>query len=436
MNNIFDIAGLQFDLSRFSAESVGYKPTNSDKAEKKLSHWLNGEKVNNTEDRAAMHMALRADKHSTLPQEFVTPALEQRARMKYFVDACDAETIVHIGVGGSDFGPRLVIDALSSNSKPLRDVRFLSTLTPEHIKSTLEGLDFNKTLFVYASKSFTTDETSFLQHIITKHYNVPTERFIVLTSAFDKAKDAGFNQNSIFPLWDWVGGRYSLWSSIGITIALVYGWDEFDQILAGARAIDNDLIAKQEESGIWDIARILQAERVVHNRAGLAILPYHEKLKLLPTHLQQLIMESNGKPCGKTAAPIVFGNTGTEFQHSFGQFLQQGPDITTSILITVHNDQSGEWEQRAQQKLLANAQAQADTLWQGRTHDDPHKNIDGMRPSLTISMPELDAFHLGALLALFEHLTVCDAFMMGINPFDQWGVEAGKITARELLNTT
>lgn len=434
MSHIYDLNALSFDLSRFSDESRDYQSPYSDQAIQTLHDWLNGKPVNQSENRAAMHMALRADTHSALPKEYTKPAIDERVRMRNFVDQCDAKNIVHIGIGGSDFGPRFVIDALSNAKAPQRNVSFLSTLTPETIEQTMNGLNIDETVFVLASKSFTTDETSFLCDVLRNDYNVPQGHFIALTAAPDKAKASGFQNDQIFSFWDWVGGRYSLWSSIGITIALAYGWQTFDELLKGARIIDNELIENKEQSAIWTIAQILQAERVLHKRSGLAILPYHNNLSLLSTHLQQLIMESNGKPCDDISAPIVFGNTGTEFQHSFGQYLHQGPDITTSIFITVHNTMNTQWQKDAQKRLHANALAQANTLWAGRPSDDGDKNITGKRPSIMIKMPELSASNIGSLLAIFEHITVIDAFLMNINPFDQWGVEAGKVMARDIMH--
>mgnify|MGYP000502849088 CR=1 FL=1 len=257
---------------------------------------------------------------------------------------------------------------------------------------------------------------------------------IAVTANPQRAIDAGILPEHIFPLWDWVGGRYSLWSSVGLPIALAYGWDAFEALLNGAAQSDDDVKEDVVQSAGYALAKIWNIQRTKNGRPALAVLPYHSDLSLLPNWMQQLIMESNGKPSDTNPAPIVFGAPGTEFQHSFGQFLHQGPDLCTAVFLTVANKYSEPWARMAQARLHANARAQAEVLWHGQTHDDPARILPGGRPSVFISLPDLTPFTLGALLATIEHAAVLDGFLSGVNPFDQWGVEAGKVLAQKRLN--
>lgn len=426
-------ADLQIDVSRQPREALSYEPKLQGLGLGKAASWLKGESVNETENRPAMHPALRASKNGSFPSSFTDLVLKERERQKAFVESCQAKTILHIGIGGSEFGPRVAYEFLQVSHEAQKEVRFLSTLTPDSIKTALEGLNPKETLVFLASKSFTTDETSYLLQVLIDAFSWPKEQIIVATASPDKAIAAGFTEAHIFPFWDWVGGRYSIWSSVGLSVALAFGWTVFEAFLAGGEAADRDLNTI-EDSAAFKLARIFQANRV-SGRPALAVLPYHDGLRSLPAYLQQLIMESNGKPSGDPAAPIVFGAPGTNFQHSFGQFLHQGPDLCLPIFIDVKASHREDWAQKAQARLHANARAQADMLWEGCSAAEAHKKLPGKRPSVFITLPDASPRSLGSLLALFEHVTVLDGFLSGVNPFDQWGVEAAKNKARDLLGS-
>ena len=428
------IAGIDFDFTHQSADTLEHVPARRDETLALAKEWLSGQAINKSENRAAMHMVLRSVSDTTFPSEFTAPVFTERKKQEAFVRACTAKHILHIGIGGSDLGPRLVIDALQGQIPAQRRVTFLSSLTPEAIERAASSLNPLESIVIIASKSFTTDETSYLLQTLTGAFKWPIDRVIAATANPKKAIEAGISEDRIFPFWDWVGGRYSLWSSVGLPIALTYGWDAFELLLNGAAQSDADLMEDVSESVGFAMAKIWNTQRVKNARPALAILPYHADLALLPNWMQQLVMESNGKPSSEPSAPIVFGAPGTEFQHSFGQFLHQGPDLCTAIFLTVANKYGTEWARLAQARLHANARAQAEVLWHGRTHDDPARVLPGGRPSVFISLPDLTPFSLGVLLATFEHAAVLDGFMSGVNPFDQWGVEAGKLMAQKRLN--
>lgn len=421
------------DFSRIENGACAIDHHARDAALIRIGQWLSGGHVNTTENRPAMHMALRASENSPLPSEYVQPALAERERQKAFINALDADNILHLGMGGSDFGPRLLVNAMGSTAPIQRNVHFLSTLTPETIRKTASTLNPQKDMIFLASKSFTTDEILYITQVLLRDYGWSTDRIVALTAMPDKAKEMGITDDRIFPFWSWVGGRFSSWSSIGLPIAAAFGWDHFDAFLKGGEEIDHDLYTNLENSMAFRLAVICHQQRKIMNRSGLAIFPYHYGLKLLPAYLQQLIMESNGKP-GSRTAPIVFGQIGTEFQHSFGQYLHQGPDNTLSLFIDVGGNDTDDWAIEARRRLSANAHAQADTLWQGASPGELYRHLPGGRPSVFLSMSDLSPRSMGNLLALFEHATVIDAFLSGINPFDQWGVEAGKLMAQKRLN--
>lgn len=426
-------AQITLDMTRVDPQSMLLSEDNIVRVTGKIADWLSGKNVNHTEDRPAMHMALRASKTSPLPSHFVDQTLDDRLHQKHFIDTLKADNILHIGIGGSDFAPRLMTDALQFTGPMTKKAHFLSTLTPETIQQTASSLNPQKDFIFIVSKSFGTEETKYLLQTFLSVFDWPVERIAAFTAAPDKAKEMGILEENILPIADWVGGRFSAWSAVGLPLAACFGWDHFSEFLAGGEDIDRDLFEKRENSIAFKMAAILHNERKFMNRNGLAILPYHYGLKLLAPYLQQLIMESNGKPGDKTA-PIVYGQTGTEFQHSFGQFLHQGPDDNLSVFIQVDEKDKDEWAIEARRRLNVNARAQADTLWYGNPSEDPAKVLPGGRPSVYLTMNGLTPRSLGNLLALFEHATVIDAFISGINPFDQWGVEAGKAMARNRFN--
>lgn len=430
-----ECAGITIDLRRQSDAVLSYVPPHLSQLFSSAEKWIAGEPINESEHRAAMHMALRAKDNSLFPSSYTEPVLRERARQKTYVEECKTKDFIHVGVGGSILGPQFVVEALRASHEPQKKVIFLSSLSPTEIKRAVHSVDSNNSLCLIGSKTFTTSETKYITERLTGTFGWSNDRFIALTASPATAQLGNIPHDRIFPFWEWVGGRYSVWSSIGLPIALTYGWDVFEEFLAGAREVDRVTCTDVASSPALALAKLLHAKRHMCETVGLPILPYHADLKSFPAYLQQLIMESNGKPAPHDrTAPIVFGATGTEFQHSFGQFLQQGPDICLSLFLTVTPPAGApQWEQDAQRILNTNAIAQADTLWHGRPGKNVSQTIEGGRPSIVMNLPDMSAYTIGALLALMEYVTVFDGFLSGINPFDQWGVEAAKSLARERL---
>lgn len=404
-----------------------------------------GAAVNTSENRPALHTALR--------QRDVTPEIAGvHARMKEFVSAVRGGTwelhtgtrvsdVVHIGIGGSDLGPRMVVEALRPSTMPIR-VRFVSSLDDAELSAALDGLIPAATLFVVASKSFTTPETlanatAAREWLLSslKEHKLVGRHFVAVTSKPEAAQQFGIDEKHIFPMWDWVGGRYSLWSAIGLPIALALGWTEFERLLEGAAAMDEHFRAAPLERnmpvtlallGIW-YANFFGAE--TH-----AVLPYDWKLRLLPAWLQQLDMESNGKSVDRdgrsvdaATAPVVWGGSGSEGQHAFFQLLHQGTRLVPADFLI------GAEGGPQRDKLMANALAQTEALMLGRdTPGEPHRQMPGNRPTNTLMFRRLDAATLGSLLALYEHKVFVQGVIWGINSFDQWGVELGKVLAARI----
>jgi len=431
-----------------------------------------GRPVNESEARAVLHVALRAnaDSPDALPE--VRSAL---AGMTRFADSIRRRTwlghggrpirdVVHIGVGGSDLGPRLLCDALGDAGDDAPRLHFVSNADATDMAGVLRRLSADSTLFIIASKSFTTFETISNAYIARDWYRtrgVPEDRlerhFVAVTSAVDEAVRFGVAPAQVFPLWDWVGGRYSLWSAVSLSIALRFGMRRFQELLAGARAMDEHFATATHEqnipvllalAGIWN-ANFLGSR-------SLAIVPYDQRLALLPAHLQQLEMESNGKSVSRSGAsipwhtaPALWGQVGTNAQHAFFQWLHQGTDPTPVDFIAVIEPRQGNAGNR--QALLANCLAQSAALMLGKPLDEaraelvsgdisatdalrlaPHLVFPGDRPSSTLLLSQLDAPSLGALLAMYEHKVFVQGVLWDINSFDQWGVEWGKQLAREI----
>ncbi len=418
-----------------------------------------GAAVNTSEDRAVLHTALRAPAGASFAAkgEPVSAAVEEgRARMKALADAVRSgatrgatglpfRSIVHIGIGGSDLGPRLVWEALRP-LEPQIQLRFAANVDPAEIAAALAGLDPATTLVVIVSKTFTTQETlanaeaarAWLQAALGKGAD---GHLVAVSAAPDKAVAFGVAADRVFAFWDWVGGRFSIWSAVGLSCAIGLGWDRFQGFLDGAAAMD----AHFTSAPLARNAPVLMALAQIWNRNGLArgvraVVPYARRLTLLPAFLQQLEMESNGKRVGaegavmhRATAPVVFGDAGTNGQHAFFQLLHQGTDIIPVDFVAVAKADEGPLELQA--KLLANVLAQAEALVIGRQGPDvtPERTFPGDRPSSLIVMDRLTPETLGALLALYEHKTFVEGVIWGINSFDQWGVELGKVLAGRIL---
>ncbi len=403
-----------------------------------------GEVVNVTEKRAAEHVAERG---SGSP-EAVRLASSRRSRMRALVDAIEAGAfgdvtgVLHIGIGGSLLGPKLLVDSLGRSGSGLQ-VRFLSNIDPQAFDGAIADLDPATTLIVAASKTFTTAETmanldASVAWLRQSGVADPFGRVIAVTAAPEAAVKAGIDETRVLQFSESVGGRYSLWSAVSISAALALGWDAFEEVLEGASEMDRHFRYSDPRENfplLAAFADLLYTQKLGCETRG--IFPYDERLRLLVAYLQQLEMESNGKsvtaggdPVNRATAPVVWGGTGTDAQHAVFQLLHQGTVLVPVEFVVVAEDESAFPDHHRQ--LLLNAFAQGAALMRGRKSDDPHRSYAGNRPSSTILLERLDARTLGALLAFYEHRTFCEAVLLGINPFDQFGVELGKDIAREL----
>jgi len=403
-----------------------------------------GDIVNPTEGRAAEHGAERGQG----APDSVARAAAFHARMRAVIDAIEAEAfgpvrhILHIGIGGSALGPDLLIDALGRGAARY-DAAIVSNVDGAAVEAAVADFDPTATLIAIASKTFTTTETmlnarSALQWLEEGGVEDPYGRVVALTAAPEKAIEFGVDETRILPFSESVGGRYSLWSSIGFPAALALGWDAFESLLEGAAAMDRHFRFAPLEANAPVLAAF--ADRYYANVRGAetrAVFAYDERLRLLPSYLQQLEMESNGKSVrldggrADRTAPIVWGGVGTDAQHAVFQLLHQGSHLVpVEFVAAIEPGDSLGGEHHRQ--LLINCFAQGAALMSGRASDDPHRSYPGDRPSTTILLDRLDPATLGALIAFYEHRTFANAALLGINPFDQFGVELGKEMARAL----
>ena len=405
--------------------------------------------VNSSENRPATHVAERGN---GAPED-VDLALARRQRTRAVVDAIEAGAfgdvtgLLHIGIGGSVLGPHLLVDALGRRRSKFA-VSFLSNIDGAAFDTAVERLDPATTLIVIVSKTFTTAETlanleAALTWLREGGVQDPHGRVIAVTARPEAAVEAGIDESRALQFGEGVGGRYSLWSSVSISAALALGWDAFEELLEGAAEMDRHFRFSETAENVPLIAAF--ADRLYVESFGSqtrAVFPYDERLRLLPAYLQQLEMESNGKsvradgqPVAEPSAPITWGGTGTDVQHAVFQLLHQGTlTVPVEFLAVGEGDDSQNPEHH--RRLLLNAFAQASALMSGRASDDPQRSYAGNRPSATILLDRLDARSLGALIAFYEHRTFANAVLLGINPFDQFGVELGKDIARSLAEGT
>jgi glucose-6-phosphate isomerase len=435
-----------------------------------------GSAVNTTENRPALHAALRANTKVPLNVAGVDvrPAiLAQLDRVKTFSEAIrngkirgasdqKFTDVVNLGIGGSLLGPEFICSALTKFADGPR-VHFVSNVDGAHLEDTLAKLNPATTLFTVTSKTFTTDETLTNARSaatwISDHLGATGQKhFAAVTAAPQIAKKFNYLDTHIFEFNDWVGGRFSLWSSVGLPIALACGYECFAQLLAGANAMDEHFInAPAAENLPMMLALVGVWNRNFQHMTSHAVLPYAQRLSMLPSHLQQLEMESTGKSVDLDGnrldyptCPIIFGQAGTNGQHSFHQLLHQGTDKSSADILLIARAESGLKEHH--EKLIANGIAQADACWQGKSFEAifaeltskvadenerrkmaQHRVHPGGRPVTMMVMPTVDAYHLGALVALYEHKVFVQGVIWNINPFDQWGVELGKKIAVALL---
>ena len=406
-----------------------------------LRQLFDGEQVNATEGRAALHTALRSDlSTAAVARDAHAEARQARERMAALVARLAAggvTDVVSVGIGGSDLGPRLAVDALAAPEARFK-VHFLSNVDGHAAQRALAGLDPARTAAILISKTFGTQET-LLNGGIVRAWMGDDSRLFAVSANVERAAAFGIPGERILPMWDWVGGRYSLWSAVGFPVALAIGMDNFERLLAGAAAMDAHVLESPVERNLaaW------HALAAVWNRNALgagaqAVLPYDERLKLLPNYLQQLVMESLGKSVrldGDAVAaqtvPVWWGGAGTDVQHSFFQALHQGTQAVPADFVGVVRGDHAHADNHA--ALLANLLAQTEALANGRDNDDPHRAYAGGRPSTLLLLDALTPETLGMLIAMYEHSVYLQAVSWGINAFDQFGVELGKQVASRLL---
>ena len=403
---------------------------------------FDGEIVNPTEDRAALHTALRGSlSQAAAAREAFAVASEVRQRMGQLVRELEASGItdvVSVGIGGSDLGPRLVADALRDPLPSRLRVHFISNVDGAAAQRTLAPLDPAKTAAILISKTFGTQET-LLNGAILRDWLGGSERLYAVSANTDRAAGFGVAAERVLPMWDWVGGRYSLWSAVGFPIALAIGFEKFEELLAGAAELDahalaaplsQNLVVRHALTAVWN--------RNILGHAAQGVMTYDQRLALLPAYLQQLVMESLGKsvlvdgsPVDTDTVPVWWGGAGTDVQHSFFQALHQGTQIVPLDFVgTVRSDAPYAENHLA---LLSNLLAQSEALANGQRSDDPHRSYAGGRPSTVILLDSLTPRSLGALIAMYEHSVYAQSVLWGINAFDQFGVELGKQLANGLL---
>lgn len=443
-----------------------------------ISAYFNGNEINQTENRAALHTALRASEKEiifTEGQNIVPEIFELKNKIKSFSEEVISgerkgftgksfTDVVNIGIGGSDLGPAMAVEALQFYKNHL-NIHFVSNIDGDHVNEVLKKLNPETTLFVVVSKTFTTQETLSNAETIkawflksAKQENV-SQHFVAVSTNIQSATEFGINQHDIFPIWDWVGGRFSLWSAVGLTISLSVGFDNFNQLLAGANKMDTHF---REESLEKNIPVILALISIWYNNffgaESEAIIPYTQYLQKFAPYLQQAVMESNGKNTGRDGKPvnyqtgnIVWGEPGTNSQHAFFQLIHQGTKLIPTDFIGFIKPLHG--NQDHHDKLMSNFFAQTEALLQGKTQKQvqegllnqdiskekadflaPFMVFEGNKPTNTILIESLTPETLGSLIALYEHKIFVQGIIWNIFSYDQFGVELGKQLANSILD--
>ena len=474
-------AGLLLDYSKNALTAETLDLLFALARQEELPAWIErmfaGNRINTTEQRAALHVALRADRPIAIDGQDVLPDVRRvKNAMRTFTDAIRSgerrgytnqpfTAIVNIGIGGSDLGPLMATEALTPYQHPRLSSYFVSNVDGTHLAETLKRVQPQSTLFIVASKTFTTQETlanaQSAREWLIRHSGseaAVAQHFVALSTNLAETARFGIASENVFEFWDWVGGRYSLWSAIGLSLAIAIGMDHFEDMLAGARDMDDHFRHSPLEAnmpvllaliGIWYIN--------FHGARAHAVLPYDQYLARFPAYLQQLEMESNGKrvtrdgrPVDYATCPVIWGEPGTNGQHAFYQLLHQGTALIPADFIApvrTHNPIGHHHE-----LLIANFIAQTEALMRGKTADEvhdelaaqglgadeidrlvPHKVFPGNRPTNSIVIEQLTPRALGALIALYEHKVFVQGVIWGVNSFDQWGVELGKQLASRVL---
>jgi len=474
-------AGIHLDYSRHlltdEARNTLLILADECQLEQAIAAMFAGDLVNPTERQSALHVALRGHVPDNCP-EAAKAVSESLIRMQEIVDAIRdgswtgaggdrIKDVVNLGIGGSDLGPHMVTRALEHWQSPELRCHFVSNVDPVHLHETLINLEPASTLFVVASKSFTTLETmenarrahawlqeQFIGADAVRHH------FLAISSRPDRAIEFGIPAENILPMQDWTGGRFSLWSTIGLPIAIATGMTAFRELLDGARDMDRHFLESAPAENMPVIMALLAVwySQAWHCQTQ-AILPYSQSLHLFPAYLQQLEMESlgkstniSGRPVDGATGQIIWGSAGTNGQHSFHQLLHQGTTMVPVDFIAIAQGHLDDCEQQ-HQHLLANCIAQSQALLQGYSVDEvereirgrglsadharllaPHKAVPGNRPSSTLLLQSLTPRTLGALIALYEHKVYAQSILCHINAFDQWGVEIGKALSGPVLD--
>nr|WP_242698810.1 glucose-6-phosphate isomerase [Alteromonas sp. 5E99-2] len=477
-------SGLNIDFSKniiddevFGALTSLFQQSN---VEEKRNAMFQGEVINTTEGRAVLHTALRnkgADPIYVDGKDIMPDVRDTLAKMKDFVESIHTGShkgytgkpikhIVAIGIGGSFLGPKIMTEALKPYQTDAVKVHFVANVDGCHIHDVLDTLDHEETLVVMSSKSFSTQET--LQNTLTAkdwfiksggNQNDVSLHFIAISSNVEAAVEFGIDADNIFPMWDWVGGRYSLWSAIGLPIALALGFEHFDALLEGAFEMDTHFLnAPADQNLPMILAGLGIWYRHFFDAQSQVLLPYYHYLRGLPAYVQQLDMESNGKQVDITGqrvdyptGPIIWGSEGTNGQHSFHQLIHQGAGCMPIDFIFPLTAQNTNHQHHAM--LASNCFGQAQALMQGKSFEEcykdlenkglsaseqkelaQHKTMPGNKPSTTITFNALTPKILGALIAMYEHKVFVQGVVWGLNSFDQWGVELGKVLGSRVLD--
>jgi len=473
-------SGIYFDYSKNRVTSETMELLFKLAKQADLTHHIEamfrGERVNTTEDRAALHIALRTPESSPIwldGEDVVIKVHQELVKMARFARQVGQgqwlgftgkpiRNVINIGIGGSDLGPEMAYEALRYYS--IRNIRFafISNVDATDFKETVEGLDPAETMFIISSKTFTTIETItnaytartwLLQHL--RDEDAISRHFVAVSTNSAKVKEFGITPENMFVFWDWVGGRYSLCSAIGLSVMIAIGPENFYNLLAGFHEVDEHFLKTPLEKNIPVIMALLSIWYNNFFKAqSVAILPYEQYLKLFPAYLQQLTMESNGKDVDREGnrvsyqtGPICWGQVGTKGQHSFYQLIHQGTKLIPCDFIAFLEPLNKIVDHH--ELLLSNVFAQAEALAFGKTAEKlraegiqekliPFQTMEGNHPSTMILLNKLTPANLGKLIALYEHSVFTQGVIWRINPFDQWGVELGKVLAsqiaRELKN--
>ena len=472
---------LDYSKNRISEETIRLLLglTREGELEAWRARMFSGDKINTTENRAVLHVALRnrSDRPIVVDGQDVMPQVNALlARMRDFSERVRSgawrghtgevvSDVVNIGIGGSDLGPLMACEALKPYQRPDLRPHFVSNVDGAHLLDTLATLDPARTLFVVASKTFTTQETmtnaaSARRWLIEslRDETAIAKHFVAVSTNAEAVAAFGIDRANMFEFWDWVGGRYSLWSAIGLPIALAVGFARFEELLTGAHAMDEHFRTAPLERNMPVILGLLGIwYRDFLGACSYAVLPYDQHLHRLPAYLQQADMESNGKSTRRDGArvdyatgPIVWGEPGTNGQHAFYQLIHQGTELIPADFLAAAESLTPLGDHH--DKLLANFFAQTEALAFGKAADEaraeleaeglagtalqallPHKLFEGNRPTNSILYRRLDPITLGKLIALYEHKIFTQGVLWGINSFDQWGVELGKQLAKVIL---